>query len=198
MDFLRDPENKKELFAFITSRVAELTIQLGKAVYITSGRDVVTVGSGHPCMLECSREEADKRIVVHTVHALQQGIKKIEIRTVDTDVIVIHAGVYFKLVMAYQLLDIWVAFGKGKKFKFYSINHICASLGEEKSQALPVFHAPTGCNTTSAYKGKGKKSAWQAWKTHTDITEAFVFLASNLLEICCMNPFTLEEFKGSQ
>ena len=103
------------VFAFITSRVAELTIQLGKAIYITSGRDVVTVGSGHPCMLECSHEEADTRIVVHIVHTLQQGMRKIEIRTVDTDIIVILAGVYFKLVMAYQLLDIWVAFGKGKK-----------------------------------------------------------------------------------
>ena len=85
--------------------------------------------------------------------------------------------------MAYQLLDIWVAFGKGKKFKFYSINHICASLGEQKSQALPVFHALTGCDITSAFKGKGKKSAWQAWKMYTDITETFVFLASNLFEI---------------
>ena len=79
MDFLRDPENKKELLAFIASRVAELTIQLGKAVYITSGRDVMTVGSGYPNMLEYSHEEADTRIVVHIVHALQQGIKKIEI-----------------------------------------------------------------------------------------------------------------------
>ena len=84
MDFLCDPENKKELFAFIASRVAELTIQLGKAVYITSGRDVMTVEPGHPSTLECSHEEADTRIVVHIVHALQQGIKKIEIRTVDT------------------------------------------------------------------------------------------------------------------
>ena len=66
----------------------------------------MTVGSGHPCMLECSHEEADTRIVVHIVHALQQGMRKIEIRTVDTHIIVILAGVYFKLVMAYQLLDI--------------------------------------------------------------------------------------------
>ena len=85
MDFLRDPENMKELFELITSRVAELTIQLGKAVYITSGRDVVTVGSGHPCMLECSHEEADSRIVVHIVHALQQGMRKIEIRNSKFD-----------------------------------------------------------------------------------------------------------------
>ena len=44
MDFLRDSENKKELFAYITSKVAEFTFQLGKAVYITSGESVVSVG----------------------------------------------------------------------------------------------------------------------------------------------------------
>ena len=89
MDFLRDSKNKKELFAFITSKVAEFTFQPGKAVYITSGESVVSVGSGNPGMLECNHEEADTRIVVHIVHALQQGMKRIEVRTVDTDVITI-------------------------------------------------------------------------------------------------------------
>ena len=45
----------------------------------------MTVGSGHPCMLECSHEEADSRIVVHIVHALQQGMRKIEIRNSKFD-----------------------------------------------------------------------------------------------------------------
>ena len=156
MDLLRDSENKKELFAFITSKVAEFTFQLGKAVYITSGESVESVGSGNPGMLECNHQEADTRIVVHIVHALQQGMKRIEVRTVDTDVIAILAGAYFKLALAYPLADIWVAFGKGR---FYSIKYICASLGELKARALPVFHALTGCDTTSAFRGKGKKSA---------------------------------------
>ncbi len=125
MDFLGDSDNKKELFAFITSKVAEFTFQPGKAVYITSGESVVSVGSGISNMLECNHEEADTRIVVQIVHALQQGMKRIEVRTVDTDVIVILAGAYYKLAMTYPLADIWVAFGKGKFFKFYSINYIC-------------------------------------------------------------------------
>ena len=182
MDFLCDSEIKKELFAFITSKVAEFTFQLGKAVYITSGESVVSVWSGNPGMLECNHEEADTRIVVHIVHALQQGMKRIEVRTVDTDVIAILAGAYFKLALAYPLADIWVAFGKGKKFRFYSINYICASLGELKARALPVFHALTGCDTTSAFRGKGKKSAWQAWQTYKEVTETFVFLANHPFE----------------
>ena len=73
-------------------------------------------------------------------------------------------------------VDIWVAFGMGKAFHFYSINAICSSLGEAKSRALPVFHAMTGCDTVSAFRGKGKKSTWQAYE---DITDTFVYLAQH-------------------
>ena len=30
--------------------------------------------------------------------------------------------------------------------------YICANLGKTKSHALPVFHAVTGCDTTSVFK----------------------------------------------
>ena len=39
---------------------------------------------------------------------------------------------------------------------------------------LPVFHGLTGCYTTSTFKGEGKKSAWQAWHAHEEITETFL------------------------
>ena len=74
-----------------------------------------------------------QRIVMRIVHALQQGMKKIEVRTIDVDVIIILAGAYNKLALAYQLEDIWVACGKGKKFRFYNFSCICASLGELKA-----------------------------------------------------------------
>lgn len=36
-------------------------------------------------MLHCNHEEADTRMVVHVMHALQQGSATIQKRTVDTD-----------------------------------------------------------------------------------------------------------------
>ena len=59
-----------------------------------SGKSVVSMGSGNPNMLECNHKEADTRIVVHIAHALQQGMKIIEVRTIDTDLIIILAGAY--------------------------------------------------------------------------------------------------------
>ena len=59
-------------------------------------------------------EEADTRIVVHIHRALQQGMKKVEVRSVDTDVVVILIGVFYELVKTQSSTDIWVAFGTGK------------------------------------------------------------------------------------
>ena len=75
------------------------------------------------------------------------------------------------LVVLQPLTDIYVAFGMGKRFRFYHINHICKSLGEPKSRGLLMFHAYSGCDTTSAFNGKGKKSAWKAWKAYDLVTD---------------------------
>ena len=68
-------------------------------------------------------------------------MKNIEIRTVDTEVIVILAGVFYDLLVIQPLADIWVAFGVGKNYRFLSVNAICHTLGEPKARALPIFHA---------------------------------------------------------
>ncbi|KAG0706016.1 hypothetical protein GWK47_024376 [Chionoecetes opilio] len=36
-----------------------------------------------------------------------------------------------------------------------------------------MFHSFTGCDTTSAFFGKGNKSAWEAWNAYVEVTEAF-------------------------
>ena len=182
IDFLREPNNKKELFNFLTVKISKSTFPPSKAVYATLGESVVSLGVGISIMPNCNHEEADTRIVVHVLHALEQGLKSIEVRTVDTDVVVILAGAFFELIKIQACIDLWIAFGVGKNFKFYSVNSICATIGEPRSQALPVFHALTGCDTTSAFRGKGKKLAWQAWQVYEDVTETFRYLASHPFE----------------
>lgn len=130
-------------------------------IFFFPGQSVVGIGTSRT-MPDCNHEEADTRIVAHVMHALQQGSATIQIRTVDTDVIAILIGKYHDLAKLKPDNDLWVAFGKGRNFCLYSINKICSSLEQRRSQALPVFHSYTGCDTTSAFRGNGKKSAWQA------------------------------------
>ena len=75
--------------------------------------------------------------------------------------------------------DIWVAFGTGKNYTCLHINTICHSLVTETSAALPIFNCYTGCDTISAFCGKGKKSAWEAWSSHPEVTHAFNYMAAN-------------------
>lgn len=92
------------------------------------------------------------------------------------------------------LLDLWVAFGKGKNYRHIHINAICDSLGEIKSRGLPLLHANSGCNTNSAFNGKGKKSVWQSFQQNSDAAELFAHLSSIPFqeietESCCFKIF---------
>lgn len=49
---------------------------------------------------------------------------------------------------------------------------------------LPAFHALTGCDTTSSFFGKGKKTAWAVWQSLPELTLPLQLLS-------CPNP-TLE------
>ena len=45
-------------------------------------------------------------------------------------------------------------------------------------RGLLFFHALTGCDTVSFFSGKGKKTAFQAWKCYPEATEVFGTLTS--------------------
>ena len=107
-DFLHDSSNKKELFDFLTYKVANFVFPEGKAVYITSEESVLTVCSSSP-MPNRNHEEAGARIVVHALHALQQGLTIVQVRTVHTDVVGVLIGVFHKLLLSQPKADIWVA-----------------------------------------------------------------------------------------
>lgn len=46
-------------------------------------------------------------------------------------------------------------------------------LGPDRSNVLPMFHAFTGCDTTSFFCGKGKKTAFETWNAYPSATEGF-------------------------
>lgn len=149
-----------------------------KEVYITSGTSVVGADTSHQ-MAECDHEEADTRLLIHLQDALENGSTTCQVRTVDTDVIVIFIGKLKHLLTLNPEADICVAFGTGKHFSHFHISGICTSLGNDRSLALPVFHSFMGCDTTSAFFEKGKKLAWGASNSYPDVTQAFTYIARN-------------------
>ena len=59
-----------------------------------------------PIIPNYNHKEADTRVHVHILHALEEGLKKIQVCTVDNDVMVIPVGVFFELTMTQPFAEI--------------------------------------------------------------------------------------------
>ena len=172
-EFLRNDQNKTELFSFLTeSAIASID---------TSKELVMTDGTGVSCkplretsaVAPCNHEEADSRMMVHVTDAFHRGYKKIQIRSVDTDVVVLAVSTVSELGGG---LELWVAFGTGKDFRLIAAHEIAESLGPMRCYALPMFHSLTGCDTTSYFQHIGKRTAWKIWKLSDMLTTALCSL----------------------
>lgn len=98
-DFLRVDENKTELFAFLSHEVVRLPVAEGKELYATDGRAVLSSSreSDLACLTPCSQEEADTRIFLHAANIVRKDYKKVSIRTVDTDVVVLAVALFSQI-----------------------------------------------------------------------------------------------------
>ena len=174
-EFLRTDDNKTELFKYLAVTITDTNI-IGKVILATHDVDVV---SNPPICISdslapCLHEEADTRMLLHAYHASETGLKNILLRTVDTDVVVIAIACFDRLHVA----TLWIAIGVGSYFRYIACHEIANSFGPDKSRALTLFHAFTGCDTVSSFAGRGKKSAFDTWMVYPDATSAFLQLLS--------------------
>ena len=88
---------------------------------------------------------------------------------------------------------LWIAYGRGKDFSWIPIHELCLSLGP-RAKALTFFHAFTGCDRVSAFRGKGQKSAWQAWNVFEEATEVFRKLTTMPESISEDDKLAVEQF----
>ena len=70
--FLQVTTNMEEIFSLLTEKVKDFQFPENKEVNITSGENVFS-SSGASDMQRCDHEEADTRIAVHVLHALNKG-----------------------------------------------------------------------------------------------------------------------------
>ena len=173
--FLRIDKNKEELFHFLADQLGTVGVQHGQVVSTKGNAVVCNRETDDTSSLSlCNHEEADTRLLLHAADAAKNGLKKIMLRTVDTDVVVIAVSTFQDL----GLSELWIAFGVGKHFRYIAAHEIGSTLGQQKSRALLAFHAFTGCDQTSSFKHIGKKTAWDALSVYDEVTEVFRCLSS--------------------
>ena len=96
-------------------------------------------------------------MMLHATHTAQSDHSKINIRTVDTDVVVLAVALARTLKMDNE---VWVSFGMGKAFRVLAAHAMARTLGSQKAQTLPMFHALPGRDTVSCFAGSGRRTVW--------------------------------------
>lgn len=168
--FLRTDSNKTELFQYLAKEAVAIDPCYGQVVS-TYNKEVVSNTQEYEASLitPCNHEEADTRLILHAYDCSAKNMTKLMIRTVDTDVVVLATAFYNRL----SVQELWIAFGVGKKYRFIAIHEIVLKLGDAKSESLAGFHAFTGCDNTSFFCGRGKKTAFDTCRTFEDSINAF-------------------------
>lgn len=191
-EFLRHAENKKDLFSLISNYFKNVPLAENK-VLVCNNNEETFYNSSSSDIIEmigvCNHEEADSRIFVHSLNCLQNNLKKILIKTVDTDVIILAIFYQYQ----HQQQDVWIEFGIGKNLQYVSCMEISNNL-KDKCLGLPFFHAFTGCDVTSAFFGKGKRKCWEAWEAFLDITDTFKELTLHPKQPSAEQMHMLEKF----
>ena len=152
-EFLRLHNNKKELFLFVSEQVVRTAIE-GTQIIVTRGEEVLCSppATRRNKLSPCSHEQVDTRMMVH--------------------IPVSHVSINRHWRGSVSCCDfrpkgIMVSYGTRRKHRILLVHLFAKALGPSKSKCFPIFHALTGCDTTSFFAGRtfqmlqGHFSSWQ-------------------------------------
>ena len=102
-------------------------------------------------------EEADSIMFSHIAYAMETYVpESIIVWSIDIDV----AAICPRVILLVNISEPFFKTCRGKKQKkrVLSVHKVCSEIGHDMSLVLPVMHALTECDSTSAFFGIGKKS----------------------------------------
>lgn len=110
-------ENKDALFKLLSNKIMEYTYN--GCMVVSTYEDKVNSSGEYDLSrtFPCNHEESDTRVFVHVLDAILSGHKKITIRTVDSDVVVLAVSFAAKVQ---GIEELWIAFGTKNKFRFFN------------------------------------------------------------------------------
>ena len=114
---------------------------------------------------------------------------KVSVKVGDTDVVVLAVTLFDRL----NITELWLEFAAGKAMRFIPVHKVVRSFSIPYL-AFPFFHAYSGCDTCSAFNGKGKKTAMMAWRAVPEVTPVFLKLSHKPSEITEDDITLLETF----
>ena len=183
-------ENKNALFRFIVAEWKKENYRLpigSKSIFVTDGEKVFKINEDAVIAipeLESNHEDADTRMMLHAQHA-SQHFQKILISIPETNVFIIclsfqlvtNTNLYFITGVrnSRQLINI------GAVVENINQNlNLCEPPKESLLSAFVRFHSFTGCDTLSAFAGRGKIKPLMLMMKSKDYIEMFESFGSGI------------------
>ena len=105
--------------------------------------------------LESTQQEADTRIILHTLYSVQNdNVDRVIIYVNDTDIIIMC--LYYAATHLRGLPELWV---RTEKNVYLPVHQMVSALGLSQCRSMPFIHSLSGRDTTSYPFYTGKK-AW--------------------------------------
>ena len=122
---------------------------------------IETLDSHDISITHCQSEEADQRLIWHTLHCISAQYKKIAVRTVYTDVLILLVSYVSQIYDICTDVNIY-AHMVNSACEYYDVISAIFDLGKETCNILTFFNAFTRCKTVSSFFSKGNYRAWDA------------------------------------
>ena len=164
--------DKTSLITFIVSdwRKVQYREKLhGKVLYATVDDKcyrITSHGSVEVPALQCHQEEADGRLLFHAIHADREGYQAAVICSEDTDIFIMSLAFHDKIGAS-----LFQKCGTKARRRVVDITKVAATVGIDVCRALVGVHAYTGCDTVSAFAGKGKAKALKLLSKNKEIQD---------------------------
>ena len=112
-----------------------------KSVLLTYGSEVPVAE------LQSTHEEADTRLMLHAIYAIQvEGVKRVVIYANDTDIVVLRLYYFMTKLQEMGLEELWM---KTHHESYLPIHEISRKLDVSICHALPLIHSLSGRDISS-------------------------------------------------
>ena len=165
-----------------------------KETILTSHQEIVE-NNTEVKITECQSEEADQRLVRHTLHCLSPcfSFEKIVINTIDTDVLILlianlssHLRKNLRVLVYAKMVRSGI---------HHNLRAMILELDHSICEALPFFYAFSGCDTVSSFFSKGKCKGWDIWmEDRSNLDEVFIRLGNEPGELTNTDMNIIEKF----
>ena len=152
--------NKANLIRFLVAewKIPKMREKMNdKQLYVASEETCLHITNDRwadVACLQANQEEVDTRIISHAAHASAEGYRAVVVTAYNTDVMVLCLA--FSAGISYPLFQ---KCGTNNRVRYIDIPKLRHVLGYGVCNSLVGIHAYTGCDTVSAFAGRGKLTA---------------------------------------